>query len=56
MAQETFEYAGFEYTLGENTHGEPVMIPVPGQHPAASKDKHCRAALEEYQADQRAKR
>jgi SNF2 family DNA or RNA helicase len=36
------EYAGFRYTLGSDGRA----VPVPGQHPAAGKDKHIRAASE----------
>jgi len=40
-----YEYAGFHYTIVVD--GDKVtVIPAAGQHPAASKEKHVRAALE----------
>lgn len=42
------EYAGFRYVI-VHEDGEPVRAePVEGQHPAAAKDKHRRAALETF--------
>lgn len=41
-----YEYAGFHYHLTDG-----AMVPLPGQHNAASKDKHRRAALECFVAD-----
>ena len=37
---EEVEYAGFRYTLDGNGRA----VPVPGQHPAAGKEKHIQAA------------
>jgi len=43
------EYVGFRYWIDFAPDGSPrAAIPFEGQHKAASKDKHCRAALEEY--------
>ena len=45
MTSSEYEYAGFRYTI--DTSGEwPVATPLPGQHPAAAKEKHRRAAVE----------
>lgn len=41
----TYEYAGFVYQL-------PDFVPVEGQHQAAWKDRHRRAARECYKEDQ----
>jgi len=42
--QARYEYAGFIYLVGDNHE----MMPLPGQHPAAGKEKHRRAAREAY--------
>lgn len=41
-----YEYVGFRYVIEapDNTHI--LATPLPGQHPAAAKDKHRRAAVE----------
>ena len=42
-----YEYAGFQYTI--SVDGDEVKVmPIKGQHPAASKEKHIRAARECY--------
>lgn len=41
-----YEYAGFQYEVTETEYGKVILKPVSGQHPAASKDKHLRAATE----------
>jgi hypothetical protein len=47
------EYAGFRYFM-EYENGLAVRAtPCPGQHPAANKEKHRRAALETYQQENR---
>ena len=44
---EEYEYAGFRYIVYRNSIGVPEnMVPVEGQHPAAGRDKHRRAARE----------
>lgn len=46
----TYEYAGFHYIIdGEPKHL--TAIPVQGQHAAASKEKHRRAAIECFLED-----
>jgi hypothetical protein len=45
---EIYEYAGFRYFLIFRENGQLIMDPVPGQHPAAYKEKHRRAAAEQY--------
>lgn len=45
-----YEYAGFRYVIGEVAPGEWRAVPEPDQHPAASKEKHRRAALDEWRA------
>lgn len=42
------EYAGFKYDITEDGDGGFTVTPLPGQHRAVNKDKHRRAALEEY--------
>lgn len=42
------EYAGFRYDITEDGDGGFTVTPLPGQHPAVNKDKHKRAALDEY--------
>ena len=57
----TYEYAGFEYKV---TEVEPegaakayvFLSPVEGQHAAAAKDKHMRAALQCFLQEQKDKR
>lgn len=49
MTNPTIEYAGFYYEIVEDEHGfARDAFPIRGQHKAASKDKHRRAACEEY--------
>jgi hypothetical protein len=46
---ETIEYAGFRYQIVMGLKGQAVMaVPVEGQHKAAGKGKHCRAAVEQF--------
>jgi hypothetical protein len=47
---EVYEYAGFMYLIHKQD-GKISMEPVPNQHPAASKEKHIRAAVEQYNQD-----
>lgn len=45
-----YEYAGFKYRfwwIGDHW----VAEPMPGQHHAAYKDKHRRAAIEQWQSE-----
>lgn len=52
----TYEYAGFRYKVScvRTENGSHIFLAVaPGQHPAAAKDKHLRAALECYMEDNR---
>jgi hypothetical protein len=44
-----WEYAGFWYIIRREPDGRLVAEPEPGQHPAAAKDKHRRAAVETYE-------
>jgi hypothetical protein len=45
----TIEYAGFRYQIVLGLKGQAVMaVPIAGQHPAAGKGKHCRAAVEQF--------
>ena len=45
-----YEYAGFRYTI--TTDGNHLRAaPLPGQHRAAAKDKHLRAAVECFMQD-----
>lgn len=46
-----YEYAGFQFEI-ETEHGRTIATPLPGQHPAAYKEKHARAAVEQYEDDQ----
>jgi hypothetical protein len=46
------EYAGFHYVIFcDSQTGATTAVPHKGQHPAASKEKHLRAAVETYQQD-----
>jgi hypothetical protein len=47
------EYAGFRYYVDVDAIGTVRMVPVEGQHWAASKDKHIRAARETYMAERK---
>lgn len=51
MILQYYEYAGFLYNIVIQEDGRLVADPIPGQHSAASKDKHRRAALEQYLSD-----
>lgn len=42
----TYEYAGFIYEMNQDDNGRWIARPLDGQHPAASKNKHRRAAVE----------
>ena len=48
--RETYEYAGFEYEV-EHPNGGLRLTPVPGQHPAAYRDRHIRNATQQYRED-----
>jgi hypothetical protein len=59
MSEEVrYGYIGFWYRIKryhfQGSDSDPFYraVPEPGQHPAASKDKHCRAAVECWKADQ----
>ena len=42
-----YEYAGFLYRI-DGTLRHMTATPMPGQHPAANKEKHRRAAVEQF--------
>jgi hypothetical protein len=48
----THEYAGFKYAVsrvtGDKGDKHIFLQALPGQHPAASKEKHLQAALKTY--------
>jgi len=47
-----FEYAGFKFYIIINSAGDVVdAVPLPGQHYAAQRDRHRRAAMESYGND-----
>jgi ATP-dependent DNA ligase len=47
LVEEKYEYAGFQYEIKYD--GERYWaFALPGQHSAADKQKHRRAALEQY--------
>lgn len=48
---DTYEYAGFRYEVKRYNGRAVAMHPQEGQHPAAAKDKHRRAALESFFQD-----
>lgn len=52
MPTPIYEYAGFRYTI-EQRKGDDWLkaYPLPGQHPAANKDKHRRAAVEMFKQE-----
>lgn len=44
-----YEYAGFRYTIDQREgDGNLHAYPHEGQHPAANKEKHRRAAVETF--------
>ena len=47
IVKQDHEYEGFHYTIMKE-HGYHVAAPHVGQHPAAAKAKHIRAAIETY--------
>jgi hypothetical protein len=50
---EVIEYAGFRYQMVMGLKGQAVMAtPLPGQHKAAGRIKHCRAAVEQFNEQQ----
>ena len=49
--QTIYEYAGFRYRVVQDDRSNVSMVPVPGQHSAAEKDKHRCAAREQYLED-----
>jgi hypothetical protein len=51
--KETYEYAGFRYYVDIDAIGTIRMTPVEGQHWAAAKDKHIRAARDMYVGESR---
>jgi hypothetical protein len=52
--QTGYDYAGFLYTVVRSADGLMRAIPDVGQHAAASKPKHCMAAIACWQQDQAA--
>lgn len=47
-----YEYAGFLFAITTDTAGAAIQAcPLPGQHPAAGKDKHRRAAIEGFNSE-----
>jgi len=52
MGAEEYEYAGFRYTMVP-MFGAWSVIPHDDQHRAAHKDKHKRAALEQFLAEKK---
>lgn len=54
MLSVKYIYAGFTYHIFINNDGTVMSaIPAPGQHRAAWKDKHKRAAMECFKIDYR---
>lgn len=51
MDKLTYAYAGFQYEIIQLDNGKFSATPLPGQHPAAAKEKHRRAALENFIED-----
>lgn len=47
-----YEYAGFQYDVYKVGIGVELR-PVPGQHQAAQKERHVRAARDQYKQDHR---
>jgi hypothetical protein len=45
---DTYKYAGFLFEIKKDDKGVITMVPLLGQHSAAYKEKHARAALECY--------
>lgn len=52
---EDYEYAGFRYQVLNTRHGETFMVPYQGQHAAAWKGVHMRAARDMYLQEKKAK-
>jgi hypothetical protein len=52
---DVYEYAGFRYYVDVDAIGTVRVLPVEGQHWAASKDKHLRAARDAYVGEARKK-
>jgi hypothetical protein len=53
-ADETYEYAGFRYKVWRDDRSKATRLtPLAGQHPAASKEKHLRAAMQCMLDDER---
>jgi hypothetical protein len=50
--QTGYDYVGFLYILVRSNEGIIRAIPEAGQHAAASKSKHCMAAVDCWQQDQ----
>lgn len=46
---EDYEYAGFHYQIDQDERGGLWAVPLEGQHRAALKDKHRRAAIWEFE-------
>ena len=47
LCAETYDYTGFRYTMVP-MNGTWSVVPHYGQHSAANKDRHKRAALEQF--------
>lgn len=56
MTKHDWEYAGFQYTLYESDADVFTASPKPGQHSAAGKAKHIRAAIETFRDHRRSQR
>lgn len=46
-----YEYAGFRFIVSES--GDTLTEAAPGQHPAAYKEKHLRAAREAFKQERK---
>lgn len=51
MRKYEYEYAGFQYIVTEEGGKITAAEALPGQHPAAYKDRHRRSAIEQAQDD-----
>lgn len=52
VVQNSYEYAGFRYTVVRTANGVMRAIPEAGQHASANKEKHCMAAIDCWRQEQ----
>jgi len=51
LIESNYEYAGFKYEIKCSDTGQLWAYPHAGQHPASLKERHRRAAVEQFKSE-----